>query len=125
MTCVCSLGQEASGDSDLWDLAAAESGEAFQRHDSASSPFASRSLLGSFDMEVCHLAQIPFVTRQSSVSWLQHHAHTHDIQGLGSRPLWLLLLCCSTLQAAVWHRPNWALVIPQGVRMLILLLALR
>ncbi|KAK9917462.1 hypothetical protein WJX75_004564 [Coccomyxa subellipsoidea] len=45
-----SLYLDASGDSDLWDLAAAESGDAIQRHGSPS-PFASRSLLGSFDME--------------------------------------------------------------------------
>ncbi len=42
--------QDASGDSDLWDLAVTESREAAQRHGSPS-PFASRSLLGSFDME--------------------------------------------------------------------------
>lgn len=52
--CVC-CAQDASGDSDLWDLAAAESGDAIQRHGSPS-PFASRSLLGSFDMEVCQPA---------------------------------------------------------------------
>ena len=47
---VCTV-QDANGDSDLWDLAITEAGEAV-RHPSSTSPFASKALLTCFNSDV-------------------------------------------------------------------------
>ena len=43
--------QDANGDSDLWDLAITEAGEAV-RNPSSTSPFASKALLTCFNSDV-------------------------------------------------------------------------
>ncbi len=46
--------QDANGDSDLWDLAITEAGEAV-RNPSSTSPFASKALLTCFNSDVRNL----------------------------------------------------------------------
>ena len=51
MISMCAPAQDANGDSDLWDLAITEAGEAV-RHPTSTSPFASKALLTCFNSDV-------------------------------------------------------------------------
>ena len=57
MLSMCARAQDANGDSDLWDLAITEAGEAV-RHPTSTSPFASKALLTCFNSDVRHRSPI-------------------------------------------------------------------